>query len=350
MSHIKNNPVFIGNVSAGSFNSVTLTASAVGFTMAGGTTSKTLTISNTLTLAGTDGSTLNIGVGGTLGSAAYTLATAYESALGNPAANGYILSSTTAGVRSWIPNTGNVGGLDYQGTWNASTNTPALVNGVGTKGHYYKVATAGNTTIDGNSNWTLGDLILYNGTTWDKVEGGSSDVISVNGQTGTVIITNIAGTAASFTGNLTGDVTSTGMATTIAATVVTGKLLTNFSLGTDSSQLAATDSILVALQKLQYQKNIDLTSGISTKTTTYNPTVITDKVILCDAASGAFAITLQASPVNGQSITFKKIDATTNAITINGNGKNIDGVASYTLSGQWNSITLVYNGTAWFII
>ena len=31
-----------------------------------------------------------------------------ESLLGSPAANGYILSSTTAGVRSWIPSTVNI--------------------------------------------------------------------------------------------------------------------------------------------------------------------------------------------------------------------------------------------------
>ncbi len=42
------------------------------------TSGKTLTASNTLTLAGTDGSTLNIGAGGTLGSAAYTASSAYE--------------------------------------------------------------------------------------------------------------------------------------------------------------------------------------------------------------------------------------------------------------------------------
>lgn len=39
--------------------------------------SKTLTVSNTLTFAGTDGSTLNVGTGGTLGSAAFTAASAY---------------------------------------------------------------------------------------------------------------------------------------------------------------------------------------------------------------------------------------------------------------------------------
>lgn len=38
---------------------------------------KTLTASNTLTFAGTDGSTLNVGTGGTLGTAAFTAATAY---------------------------------------------------------------------------------------------------------------------------------------------------------------------------------------------------------------------------------------------------------------------------------
>lgn len=60
-----------GTVSAIKYNGLTLTAASVGFTVAGGTTSKTITVSNTLTLAGTDGSTLNIGAGGTLGTGAY---------------------------------------------------------------------------------------------------------------------------------------------------------------------------------------------------------------------------------------------------------------------------------------
>ena len=70
-----------GNLASTTFNGLTLTAAATGFTIAGGTTSKTLTISNTLTLAGTDGSTLNIGGGGTLGSAAFTASSAYEPAI-----------------------------------------------------------------------------------------------------------------------------------------------------------------------------------------------------------------------------------------------------------------------------
>ena len=69
-------------LSGKTYNGLTLTAAATGFTIAGGTTSKTLTISNTLTLTATDSSTLAIGTGGTLGTAAYTATTAYEAAGG----------------------------------------------------------------------------------------------------------------------------------------------------------------------------------------------------------------------------------------------------------------------------
>lgn len=67
----------LGVASATSINKVALTAPATSatLTIADG---KTLTASNTLTLTATDGSTLAIGTGGTLGTAAYTAASAYE--------------------------------------------------------------------------------------------------------------------------------------------------------------------------------------------------------------------------------------------------------------------------------
>jgi hypothetical protein len=91
------------------YNGLTLTAAATGFTIAGGTTSKTLTMSNTLTLAGTDGSTLNVGAGGTLGSAAYTASTAYAPAAGS--ASIATVGTITAGT--W---TGSAIGVSYGGT------------------------------------------------------------------------------------------------------------------------------------------------------------------------------------------------------------------------------------------
>lgn len=60
-----------------SYNGNTWTAGSGTLTLGAG---KTLTNSNTLTLTATDGSTLAIGAGGTLGSAAYTAASAYATA------------------------------------------------------------------------------------------------------------------------------------------------------------------------------------------------------------------------------------------------------------------------------
>jgi hypothetical protein len=66
------------------------------------------------------------------------------------------------------------GFLDYQGTWDASTNTPTLVSSTGTKGDYYVVSVAGSTTLDGESNWGVGDWVVFNNNTWQKVDGGST--------------------------------------------------------------------------------------------------------------------------------------------------------------------------------
>lgn len=82
-----------------------------------------------------------------------------------------------------------VGAVVYQGVWNASTNTPTLASGTGTKGNYYKVSTAGSTTIDGISQWNSGDTIIFNGTVWDKIDGLASEVISVAGRVGNIILT-----------------------------------------------------------------------------------------------------------------------------------------------------------------
>lgn len=67
-----------------------------------------------------------------------------------------------------------IGALNYKGTWNASTNTPALASGVGTKGDYYVVSVAGSTNLDGVTLWGVGDWAVFNGTAWQKVDGGDT--------------------------------------------------------------------------------------------------------------------------------------------------------------------------------
>lgn len=73
----------------------------------------------------------------------------------------------------------NAIGALYKGTWNASTNTPTLTSGSGTKGYYYVVSVAGSTALDGISNWGVGDWVAFNGTSWQRVEGGA-DLNGVN--------------------------------------------------------------------------------------------------------------------------------------------------------------------------
>lgn len=72
-----------------------------------------------------------------------------------------------------------IGALNYKGTWNASTNSPALASGVGSKGDYYVVSVAGTTSLDGISNWGVGDWATFNGSVWQRVEGGA-DLNGVN--------------------------------------------------------------------------------------------------------------------------------------------------------------------------
>lgn len=84
---------------------------------------------------------------------------------------------------SQLPTSGS-----YKGTWNATTNAPTIVSGVGVNGDFYKVATAGTTTIDGVSSWAIGDEIRFGSTTWQKI-ANSAAVSSVNSLTGAVVIT-----------------------------------------------------------------------------------------------------------------------------------------------------------------
>jgi len=126
-----------------------------------------------------------------------------------------------------------VGGVMYEGTWNASTNTPTIVSSVGSKGDYYVVATAGSTNINGITDWKIGDWIIFNGTTWDKVDNTDA-VSSVNGYTGAVSL-------------VTNDIAeSTNLYFTNARAI--GSTLTGYTSG--SGVVAATDTILQAIQKL----------------------------------------------------------------------------------------------------
>ena len=69
-------------------------------------------------------------------------------------------------------------GLVYQGTWNATTNTPTIESGTGTAGNYYVVNVQGTTTIDGISDWKVGDWIIFSSTSvWQKIDQSEGDTL-----------------------------------------------------------------------------------------------------------------------------------------------------------------------------
>ena len=102
------------------------------------------------------------------------------------------------------------GGLSYQGTWNASTNTPTLTSSTGSNGYYYVVSDSGSTNLDGISDWVAGDWLLFNGSVWQKIDQ-TNLVVSVNGQTGAVSLSaSDVGAATSAQGALADSATQPG--------------------------------------------------------------------------------------------------------------------------------------------
>ena len=77
-------------------------------------------------------------------------------------------------------------GLVFQGTWNASTNTPTLTSGSGTTGNFYIVSVAGSTNLDGITDWQVGDWAVFieQGASdqWEKID--NSSVLSGSGTGG----------------------------------------------------------------------------------------------------------------------------------------------------------------------
>lgn len=121
-----------------------------------------------------------------------------------------------------------LGSLVYKGTWNASTNTPTLASSVGSAGDYYVVAVAGNTNLNGITDWQVGDWAVFNGAAWQKIDN-TDQVISVNGYQGVVVLNAtdvgatpntayvLAGTGLATGGRLTGNVTLNLANTAVAA-------------------------------------------------------------------------------------------------------------------------------------
>jgi hypothetical protein len=83
--------------------------------------------------------------------------------------------------------------MEYQGTWNASTNSPTLANGAGNAdeaiGNVYRVSAAGSVDFGaGAISFEVGDYVILNSSKVFEKADMSDGVVSVNSQTGVVVL------------------------------------------------------------------------------------------------------------------------------------------------------------------
>lgn len=212
-------PTFTGNITASTLDNIIFTTPASTATLTLGS-AKTVTLSNTLTFAGTDGSTLNVGAGGTLGSNAFT-STAYAP-LASPTFTGTVTIPSGAAL--------------------ATPATIVLTNATGTAASL-TAGTATNTAItDDTATNAAMNLTWVTSNTGNLPQKTTSTKLTFNPSTGALSSTSFTGAGTGLTGTA-----SSLTAGDVANAPVIAKVLTGFSSG--AGTISAADSILTAIQK-----------------------------------------------------------------------------------------------------
>ena len=258
-----------------------------------------------------------------------------------------------------------LGALSYQGTWDASTNTPTLTSSVGTKGYYYVVNVAGSTNLNGITDWVIGDWAVFNGSIWQKVDN-TETVTSVNGQTGAVVLTTTnvaegtnlyytdararasvsAGTGISYS-NTTGVITNAAPDQVVAltgagTTVVTGTYpsftitSTDANVGDVVGPASATDNAVA---------RYDSTTGklLQNSVVTIGDTGATTGITTLSASTSVTTPIVQASNSGGLSL--KNSGGTTQMSVGAGGGDNMSINVSTNLNGTNAQIDISPTGT-----
>lgn len=70
--------------------------------------------------------------------------------------------------------------MEFQGVWNANTNTPTLIDGTGDSGDTFRTSVAGTQDLgSGSQDFEVGDWVTYSGAIWERSDfSGAATVIS----------------------------------------------------------------------------------------------------------------------------------------------------------------------------
>jgi len=181
-------------------------------------------------------------------------------------------------------------GLSYQGGWNANTNTPDIAASSPVTGQFWIVSTDGSTDVGGITNWTSGDWALFDGTNWQRVEGGNTDLTT--GVTGQLAVAN-GGTGAADAATAR---TNLGLGTAATTAATDYATAAQGSLADSALQPADIGSTVQG-----YDANILTSSDIGSTVQGYDATILTSSDI--------------GSTVQGYDADTAKYDDTTAAFT-----------------------------------
>lgn len=267
-----------------------------------------------------------------------------------------IITVNAKGVVTGITTASIVGGLDYQGGWNAATNTPTLTSSTGTQGYYYVVTTAGNTDLDGITDWQIGDWTIFNGSEWQKIDQ-TNTVSSVNGQVGAVSLgyADVGAPATDgtdATGTWAIDISGNSDTATNVAGGAANQILYNTGSGTTSFITAPTVSntyLEWSGSAFQWSANplgtvtsVDVSGGTTGLTTSGGPITSSGTITLAGTLITSNGGTGLASYTAGDLVYY----ATGTALSALGIGSNTYMLTSTGTAPQWSDPTGITVGTA----
>jgi hypothetical protein len=225
-----------------------------------------------------------------------------------------------------------IGALNYKGTWDASTNTPTLVSSVGSQGSYYVVSVAGFTNLNGTTLWGVGDMAVFNGSIWQKTDGGDTSIvtsITVTGLTGYMYANNTSPATASATipvASVTGAVANT--VNVLAGGLLSGGGALTSNVTISLSNVPSANVTGLGTMATQNANAVAITGGSVTANLTSSNVTITGGTI--NSVSFASAnITSVAATFPNSYLTNSSATLGNTAITL---GSTISTVDSLTLS------------------
>ena len=225
-------------------------------------------------------------------------------------AKGVITGITTASFQT---------GLAFQGLWNATSNTPTLASNTGTQGHYYIVSVAGTTNLNGITDWQVGDWAVFSGSVWQKLDQ-SNTVISVNGQTGAVVLT----------------------AANVGAPQVNGTGATGtWGISISGTAASATNVAGGAANRIVYNTGANTTNFLDAPT-------VTDTFLKWNGSAFVWttAVTAAVTSFSAGSTGLTPSSSTTGDITLAGTLARANGGTGLTAAGTSGNV-LTSNGTNW---